>query len=49
MHTKIMEKRTAKSYFKSVGKHSTYKTVAKSLPCERIFDFLIMEMAKMRV
>ena len=48
IHSKIQKKRTAKSYYRSVGKHCTYKVIAKSLPCERIYDFLIMEQAKMR-
>lgn len=49
IHDKIQKKRTAKIYYKAVGKHSTYKMIVKSLPCERIYDYLIMEMTKVRV
>ena len=46
---KIQKKRTTKSYYQGLGKLSTYRTIVKSLPCERTIDFLIMALAKMRV
>ena len=46
--TKIQRKRTNKQYYKAIGKLSAYSTIIKSLPCERIIDYLIISMTKAR-
>ena len=46
---KIQRKRVTKTYFKAYGKVSAYNIIVKSLPCERIIDYLMIGMAKMRV
>ena len=48
VHERIQRKRVTKTYFKALGKVSAYNTIVKSLPCERIIDYLIIGMTKAR-
>ena len=48
VHEKIERKRVTKTYFKALGKVSAYNTIVKSLPCERIIDYLMIGMTKAR-
>ena len=44
----MQKKRIAKAHYKSLGKVSAYRTIVKSLPCERIIDYLILGLTKAR-